>query len=379
MRRVLGIDPGTRSFDVCGRDGDEVFLDATMATAEVGADPMGLVDVLRAAGPVELIVGPSGYGLPWVHAADLGSEELDLLLLAGDRDGPRGSIVRGMGRLLLALRDSGLPVCFAPGVVHLPTVPGHRKVNRIDMGTADKLCAVALGVWDQARRLSVAPVETSLVYVEMGGAFSAVLVVEGGAVVDGSGGTCGPMGFRALGAMDGELAFLLGGFAKDVLASGGMAWVAGRPKAAAEEVVAAAAAGDARAAAAVEAFVEELVKRVAGHVAAVGAPREIVLSGRLARVPALRDMVAARLEGFAPVRDARGYAEVASEAAQGAALVAQGLLGGGAEEALVDALRLREAAGSALDHLYIAEADALRRRHPQSRRASSPVARGGSS
>jgi len=78
------------------------------------------------------------------------------------------------------------------------------------------------------------------------------------------------------------------------------------------------------------------------------------------------------------VREAGGFAEQASEAAQGAALIAQGLLGGGAEEALVDALRLREARGSALDHLYIAEADALRRRHPQSRRVSSPVARGGS-
>ncbi len=377
MSRVLGIDPGTVSFDVCGRDGDEVFLDATMATAEVGADPMGLVEVLRAAGPVELIVGPSGYGLPWVHAADVGPEELDLLLLAGDGDGPRGSIVRGMGRLLLALRDSGLPVCFAPGVVHLPTVPDHRKVNRIDMGTADKLCAAALGVWDQARRLALPHDQTSLLYVELGGAFSAVLAVERGAVVDGSGGTCGAMGYRALGAMDGELAFLLGGFAKDTLATGGMAWVAGRPEAAAEEVVAAAA-EDGRAAAALDAFLEDLLKRVAGHVAVTGEPREIVLSGRLARVPALRDAVAGRLERFAPVRDAGGFAGHASEAAQGAALIAQGLLGGGAEEALVDALRLREARGSALDHLYIAEADALRRRHPQSRRVSSPVARGGS-
>ncbi len=377
MSRVLGIDPGTVSFDVCGRDGEEVFLDATMATPEVGADPMGLIDLLRGAGPLELVVGPSGYGLPWVHAVDVGPEELDLLLLAGGEDGPRGSIVRGMGRLLLALRDSGLPVCFAPGVVHLPTVPDHRKVNRIDMGTADKLCAVALGVWDQARRLALPPAETSLLYIELGGAFTAVIAVEGGAVVDGSGGTCGAMGYRALGAMDGELAFLLGGFAKDTLASGGMAWVAGRPDAAAEEVVAAAA-EDGRAAAALDAFLEDLVKRVAGHVAVTGEPREIVLSGRLARVPALRDAVAGRLERFAPVHDAGGFAEHASEAAQGAALIAQGLLGGGAEEALVDALRLREARGSALDHLYIAEADALRRRHPQSRRVSSPVARGGS-
>ena len=378
MSRVLGIDPGTVSFDVCGRDGDEVFVDVTLATEEIGADPMVLVEVLRAAGPVGLIVGPSGYGLPWVRAEDVGPEELDLLLLAGAGGESRGSIVRGMGRLLLALRDSGLPIWFAPGVIHLPTVPAYRKVNRIDMGTADKLCAAALGVWDQARRLSLPYAETSLLYVELGGAFTAVLAIAGGAVVDGSGGTCGAMGYRAHGAMDGELAFLLAGFSKDTLATGGMAWVAGRPEAAVEEV-AAAAADDRRAAAALDAFVEDLLKCVAGHVAAVGEPREILLSGRLSLVPAVRDAVAERLECFAPVRAAGGYADVASEAAQGAALIAQGLLGGGAEEALVDALRLRDAGGSALDHLYVAESESLRRRHPQSRRVSTPVPRGGSS
>jgi predicted butyrate kinase (DUF1464 family) len=377
MSRVLGIDPGTVSFDVCGRDGARVFVDTTLPTEEVSADPMGLVEALRAAGPVELILGPSGYGLPWVQAKDVGPDELDLLLLADAGDGPRGSIVRGMGRLLLALRDSGLPVCFAPGVIHLTTVPEHRKVNRIDMGTADKLCAVVLGVWDQARRLSLPYEETSLIYVELGGAFTAVLAVERGAIVDGSGGTCGAMGYRALGAMDGELAYLLRGFAKDTLATGGMAWVAGRPQGSAGEVVAAAA-DDGRAAVALEAFLEGVVKQVAAQVAVVGAPREIVLSGRLIRVPALRDAVAGRLERFAPVRDAGGYAEVASEAAQGAALIAQGLTGG-PEEALVEAMALRSACGSALDHLFVAEAGALRRRHPQSRGAPAPVPKGGSS
>ena len=41
---------------------------------------------------------------------------------------------------------------FTPGVVHLPTVPAYRKVNRVDMGTADKVCAAALAVREQADR-----------------------------------------------------------------------------------------------------------------------------------------------------------------------------------------------------------------------------------
>jgi predicted butyrate kinase (DUF1464 family) len=177
--------------------------------------------------------------------------------------------------------------------------------------------------------------------------------------------------------MDGELAFQLGRFRKDTLATGGMAWIAGRPEWSPEEL-AAAAGEDPRAAAALEAFAEDVLKRVAGHVAALGEPREIVLSGRLTRVAGIGDEVARRLARFAPVHAVRGFADVAGPAAQGAALIAQGLAGG-EEAALVEAMALRSASGSALDHLYVAGADDVRRRHPRSRRASAPAPKGGSS
>jgi len=44
----------------------------------------------------------------------------------------------------------------------------------------------------------------------------------------------------------------------------------------------------------------------------------------------------------------------------GAALIADGLAGGRHAE-LVDAMRLREARGTVLDHLYLGGADAVRR------------------
>jgi predicted butyrate kinase (DUF1464 family) len=371
VTRAIGIDPGTVSFDVCGRDGHEVFLDATYPTSEVRDDPASLVEVLRAAGPVDLIVGPSGYGLPWTDIRDLGPEELDLLLLADAADGPRGTIVGGMGRVLEALRESGLPVCLAPGVVQLTTVPAHRKVNRIDMGTADKLCAVALAVWDQARRLNVAYDETSFVSVEAGGAFTAVVAVERGAIVDGSGGTCGAMGFRALGAMDGELAYLLRDFPKDVLASGGAAWIASAPECSPDDLVTAAA-SDPRAAIALDALIEDVAKRVAAESILLEAPREILLSGRLTRVPELRRRFVEALSGFAAVHAVEGYASVCSEAAQGAALLGQGLAGDGGLNDLVHAMGLRSACGGVLDHVFISEAETLRRRHPLSRRPQVP-------
>jgi predicted butyrate kinase (DUF1464 family) len=359
--RVLGIDPGTVSFDVCGRDGDRLFLDKTLPTREVSADPVVLMDVLHAAGEVDLIVGPSGYGLPWVDVRDLGPAEVDLLLLRDACDGPRGSIIAGMSGILEALRDSGLPMCFSPGVIHLASVPAHRKVNRIDMGTADKVCAVALAIWDQARRLAIPFEQTSFVSVEMGGAFTAVIAVEGGAIIDGSGGTAGALGHLSLGAMDGELAYLLRGFSKGTLASGGMAWIAGSPACSPEDLVAAAPTNP-RAATALAAFLEEVVKRVAGEMTLLAAPREILVSGRLTRVPEILRELSRRLSQFAPVHVVRGFATISSEAAQGAALIGQGLVGGGSEE-LVEVMGLRTAGGSVLDHIYVDEAEAIRRRH----------------
>ena len=371
MTRVVGIDPGTVSFDLCGRDGDEVFLDVTVPTADVADDPGSLVDLIRAAGPLDLVVGPSGYGLPWTDARDVGPEELDLLLLADDRDGPRGTIVGGMRRIVTALVDSGLPLCFAPGVVHLPTVPEYRKANRIDMGTADKVCAAVLAVWDQARRLGVPYRATSFVSVEAGGAFTAVLAVHEGRIVDGAGGTSGAMGLQALGAVDGELAYLLREFPKDVLAGGGAAWMAGAPGCSAEEF-AAAAVCDPDAESALTAWVEDVVKRVAAEATLLEAPREILLLGRVARVPGLLRRFTEALGRFAPVRAVEGYAPASSEAAQGAALVGQGLAGDRGPDDLVEAMGLRGACGGVLDHLFVSEAGAVRERHPRSRRPQVP-------
>jgi predicted butyrate kinase (DUF1464 family) len=367
VTRAAGIDPGTVSFDVCGRDGTELFLDATLPTADVRRDPALLVDMLRAAAPVDLVVGPSGYGLPWTDVRDVGPEELEMMLLADAADGPRGTIVGGMGRVLEALKKSGLPVCFAPGVLHLTTVPEHRKANRIDMGTADKLCAAALAVWDQARRLEVPYEETSFVSVEVGGAFTAVVAVERGAIVDGSGGTSGAMGFRALGAMDGELAYLLRDFTKDVLASGGAAWIAGTPACSPEELVAAAE-SDPRAELALAALVEDVAKRVAAEAMLLEAPLEILLSGRLAGVVEVRRRLSGALGVFAPVHVVEGYARVSSQAAQGAALLGQGLAGDAELSRLVDVMALRDARGGVLDHLFVDKAESVRRRHASSRR-----------
>ncbi|HIP95767.1 MAG TPA: DUF1464 domain-containing protein [Anaerolineae bacterium] len=359
--RAVGIDPGTVSFGVCGLEGDRLFLDTTIPSEEVAANPQVLVDLLQSVAPVDMIVGPSGYGLPWVSARDLRPRDVDLLVLSEKRDRGRAAIVGGMREMLRLLKGSGLPIYFAPAVIHLPTVPQHRKANRIDMGTADKLCSVALGIYDQARHLNIAYEETAFIYVEIGGAFTATIAVRGGKVVDGLGGTSGSLGYLSLGAMDGELAYLLGSFHKEVLCSGGVAYIAGQPNLSPQALVASTRTGE-RSRLAWDAFMESLVKGVAAEITVVPYPREILLAGRLCRIPEIRQEVVRRLSPFAPVRRVEGFAKMAKAAAQGAALIASGLAGG-THERLVEVMELREASGTVLDHLYVAGAETLRRRY----------------
>jgi predicted butyrate kinase (DUF1464 family) len=233
----------------------------------------------------------------------------------------------------------------------LDSVPAHRKANRVDMGTADKVCTAVLGVYDQAVRLGIPYHEASFILVEAGGAFSAVLAVDQGTIVDGMGGTSGPLGFKAHGAMDGELAYLLGDFSKSLLCSGGAAHIAGNPEMR-PEAFAANAQIDNRTSLAWLAYVESLAKAVAALTMTVPKPREVLLCGRLCQDDSLFRSLAGKLARIAPVRRLKGFAASAKEAAQGAALLAEGLAGG-SFQALIEEMRIAKASGTVLDHIFV--------------------------
>jgi predicted butyrate kinase (DUF1464 family) len=342
--RVIGIDPGTVSIDVCGLDDGALTLDRSIPTAAALADPAAFVALLESTGKVDLIAGPSGYGLPLVGAAQATAADLRLAFLAAPGE-PGG--IGGLLELAAALGRSGLPVVYTPGVIHLDSVPSHRKLNRVDMGTADKVAAASLGIADQAGRLGCPPDGTSFVLLELGGAFSAALAVRDGRIVDGLGGTSGPIGWRSPGALDGEVAYLAGEVTKAMLFHGGAATAAEEDPAHRPE--------------ALEAFVEGAIKAVRTLLVSVPDPREILLSGRALAEPGVRERVAAGLESVAPVRALHGFARVAKAAAQGAAILADGLAGG-RWRTLVDAMRLRATHGTALDHLVVISPSAARRR-----------------
>ena len=174
------------------------------------------------------------------------------------------------------------------------------------------------------------------------------------------GGASGALGYMALGAMDGELAYLLGSFNKNLLCTGGAVSIAGQPDLPPKDF-AARIQTDERCQIAWEAFMEGLVKSVAAETAVVSVPREILISGRLCHVRAIRDEVTRRLSAFAPVRRVKGFGGVTKQAAQGAAVIAEGLAGG-IYRKLIEVMELREASGTILDHLFVAGADTLRKK-----------------
>jgi len=335
--RVAGADPGSSSLDVVILEDGAVGEQCRFSPQQLQEDASLPVRWLSERGPFHLIAGPSGYGLPLISVADCTERDFALMtLVRPDERGPedaRRQGVLGFSSLLRALCASTLPIVFLPGVIHLPTVPVHRKINRIDLGTADKLCVAALALAQRPRKLGLDLSAYHGCVIELGSAFTACLVLSGGQIVDGLGGTNGPPGWRSGGAWDGELAYLFSPLQKRDLFAGGVASVP-------DEVVGR------------HMFRESLVKAIAG-LQAVTKFEEIVLSGRLLESePELTEQVAMDLSllGRVIVLESLPNAWV-KHAAQGAAILADGLAGG-KYAPVVEQLALKTASGTVLDWLH---------------------------
>lgn len=331
--RVAGLDVGTISTDCCRLSEGRAEAHASWDTAALLATPSLLTDFLEGA---ETLAVAAGYGAPLVALQQADAATLALAHLA-DPDEREGGI-GGFSRLLRVLATLRSPAVLLPGVIHLASVPAYRKLNRIDMGTADKLATAALALTLHGSALDA-------IVLELGGAFTAALAIESGRIVDGIGGSAGPPGAQASGALDGEVAMLAGTLTKHMIFRGG----------AADATHLLGADG------AHQAWLEGAAKAV--HQLAVSAPRArlVLVSGRggNARVsaslqrllPAYAVAPLGALPGFTPVK----------AGAQGAALLADGLLGGH-HAPLIAALDLHGARGTVLDHLVLVDPDAVRRR-----------------
>ena len=329
MVRVVGCDPGTSSLDLLLLADGMVVDQARLTPEDLRDNPDAPAETLRLWHPIDLVAGPSGYGLPLVRGDRLSGRDLEEMALV--RPDERGSAVGVVGfrSVVRSVAGSGFPVVFLPGGIHLPTIPAHRKVNAIDMGTADKVAVAALALRSDAQDRAGAFDQATFAVVELGSAFSAVLVVEEGRLVDASAGTRGPIGFRSGGSWDGEVAYWRSPLSKRDLFRGGLLDLGpiGR-----------------------DAFVESLTKHVAGLKAVTPFDR-LYLSGSSVGDPEIAASATSTLERFGlliPLPSLPGA--WVKHAAQGSALLADGLAGGRNAD-LAASLRLDQASGTVWDHL----------------------------
>ena len=235
---------------------------------------------------------------------------------------------------------------FIPGVIHLPTIPRHRKFNKIDMGTADKLAICFLSIEMHSRIYKENYEEINFSLIELGYGYNAAFSIYKGKIVDGIGGTNFPgPAFLNSGAMDGELAYLLGAFEKSLLFEGGVSFFAqGKPMDPCEFT-------KERYEDEFYAFLEGILKAliITSH---FSSSKLVYLSGRLTNFKNIYEPLKDYLSenGF-DVRRIPKLSNEVKEAAQGEAMIGLGLLGEKYEK-LLKHMEIDKATGTILDNIY---------------------------
>ena len=61
---ALGVDPGSKSWDFFALKGNEVILDTSIPSKEIVQEPQKAINLIRTIENLDLMVAPSGFGLP---------------------------------------------------------------------------------------------------------------------------------------------------------------------------------------------------------------------------------------------------------------------------------------------------------------------------
>ncbi|MFX0197288.1 MAG: DUF1464 family protein [Candidatus Hodarchaeota archaeon] len=345
---VIGVDPGSRSWSIIVLEEDYSFHEIRIPSEQVKERPERISEYIKTCKNIQTVVVPSGYGLPLKQLSSLTEQDFTLLTLKHPGEGR----ILGLSEVLNNLKDVGFPVFVLPGVIHLTTVPTHRKLNRIDMGTPDKVCSVAVALKTLSEQRTLTYDECCFILVEAGSAFTAVIGIQFGKIVDGIGGTEGCMGYRARGGMDGELCYLVKDFQKDSIYRGGFLDIIGKmiePPLIDQKFL-----ENQKHRKGWKGLVEETAKDIIS-VSLSCTPDYVILSGNLAANPIFHTTLQKMTNRSLPIQfiSLPQFYEV-KETALGAAYIADGIKGG-ENELLVDILELREAFGTCLDYICMKE------------------------
>ncbi len=357
--------------DIFGFDDKDgsIIIDVAIPRDEITKSAKLVIEKLREAqnrvGKIDAIIAPSGYGMQLRKAQDATDEEIAEATFVTEADIKRRLRIVGLRELMLMLREADdLTSYFTQGIIHLVTVPKYRKVNKIDMGTSDKLLSVVLAVKDQAERLNIAYDETSFILLEVGFGYTSALAVHKGLIIDAMAGTAGFPSFLGMGFLDSEVAYAIANsteeFSKQLLFAGGVASFAGIDPSKPLEDFIHDAKTNLRAKAGYDLMLESIIKDVATLLPSVK-PKEIILSGRFTRIPEFKADLTSKLSDFFEITGFKinistlhGKATITKQAAEGAAVFANGLAGGKYKQ-LIETMRLRESEGTVFSNLYLGD------------------------
>jgi predicted butyrate kinase (DUF1464 family) len=194
-----GVDPGSESYAIAFVDElGRLVKYIEIPTDMIIKDSYRLIKYINDLKP-SVVALPSGHGLPFIKSTQINEREIFYMTLADpNTEGHLRSFLRASMLLNLAYT--------IPSVKELNSVPEYRKINVIDMGTADKV----------ASAFFYRTIFDSFVLIEVGRKFSALIVVIRGKIIDGLGGTF----FGIPGPLDGELAYILhkyGNITKEII------------------------------------------------------------------------------------------------------------------------------------------------------------------
>jgi predicted butyrate kinase (DUF1464 family) len=372
MIRVVGVDPGTASFDLVLVEGDRVVLEESIETTKVAKDPSILVDRLESL-DADYVVAPSGYGSP-VHTCneviDPWRFAIEVLLLSTNSDIELGVSEGHVGIWVYkALADSIVHMCdryrgrvlFIPGVIHLPTIPVHRKINRVDMGTADKLASTFLAIYDYSHNMGVSYDDVSFILLEIGAGYYAAVAVDRGRVVDGVGGTSATGGLLTAGSLDLELVANARSWRRWDVFRGGVLDVSKTLDL--TELLRRAQVGEEPYSTLLSNLVESIAKDVQRARVSAPSARTLVVTGRYKRLGEFVELVVERV-GELDLYIPRGLpgASRSKDAAQGYAALGVGLTTEGAFRELALHMMIDRACGTSVDYIVHPRAIEFKRR-----------------
>ena len=318
----VGIDAGTFRWSGVKLKSDKVIETFVKKTSEIKMNLEGFSQFL-----VEFIgdstaVLPSAFGSPFKLLKDIPDDELKKILLKKEEN-----TFLGLFNVLQKLKKS-TPNCYLiPSVKLLATVPSYKKVNKIDMGTSDKVCVAFYAVINQIKRVNITYDKTSFLLVEIGSGFTSLVFVDHGKIVDGIGGTTGPLGIRSRGCVDGELV-LLDNQNKSSIYSGGVDSIQDKDLA-------------------IQSFIDSLTKYIGAMISSNYKPEEIIISKSTDQNPFLEKIIPGLYKFGKPYLLSNKFG--ISNAAYGAGLIAQDIAN---NSEMINNLNLNKINADILDFLF---------------------------